>query len=98
MIELTVPWETLCEESCERKKAKYTAELLIECRERCYHTWRFPIKVGAGGFCSQSVCRLMAAFGKTSRDRRRTVQRQSLAVRRWDHSLSDYHGYSPKYL
>jgi len=81
MIELTVPWETRCEEASERKKAKYT-ELLNECRERGYRTWLFPIEVGARGFCSQSVCRLMAAIGMTGRDRRRTIQRLSQAAER----------------
>jgi hypothetical protein len=33
MIELTVPWETRCEEAYERKKTKYT-ELLNQCRHR----------------------------------------------------------------
>ena len=33
VIELTVPWETRCEEAYERKKAKYT-ELLDLCKEK----------------------------------------------------------------
>jgi len=78
MIELTVLWETRCEEAYERKKAKYT-ELLIECRERGYRTWRFPIEVGARGFCSQSV----AGIGTTGRDRHRTIQRLSQAESSW---------------
>jgi len=81
MIELTVPWETRCEEAYERKKAKYT-ELVIECRERGYRTWLFPFEVGARGFCSQSVCRLMAAIETTGRDKRRTIQRLSQAAER----------------
>jgi len=81
VIELIVPWETRCEEAYERKKAKYT-ELLIECRERGYRTWLFPIEVGARGFCSQYVCRLMAAVGTTGRDRRWTIQRLSQAAER----------------
>ena len=35
-----------CDEAYERRKAKYT-ELPIECRERGYRTWRFPIEVSA---------------------------------------------------
>lgn len=81
MIELTVPWETRCEEAYERKKAKYT-ELLNQCRQRGWHTWLFPIEVGVRGFCSQSVCRLMTAIGTTGRDRRRTIQRLSQAAER----------------
>jgi glycerol kinase len=43
MIELTVPWETRCEEAYERKKAKYT-EQLNQRRQRGLHTWLFPIE------------------------------------------------------
>ena len=67
VIELTVPWETRCEEAYERKKAKYT-ELLEQCRHRGWRTWLFPIEVGARGFCAQSVCRLMTAVGTTGRE------------------------------
>jgi hypothetical protein len=81
VIELTVPWETRCEEAYERKKAKYT-ELLDECKQRGWHTWLFPIEVGARGFCSQSVCRLMTAIGSTGRDRRRTIQKLSQEAER----------------
>ena len=37
VIELTVPWETRCEEAYERKKAKYT-ELLDLCKEKGWRT------------------------------------------------------------
>jgi len=76
MIELTVPWETRYEEAYEKKKPNYI-ELLIECRESSYRTWLFPIEVGAREFCSQTVSRLMAVIGTTSRDRRNTIQRLS---------------------
>jgi len=72
---------TKCDEAYEGRKAKF-AELLIECRERGFRTWLFPIEVGARGFCSQTVCRLMAAIGTTGRDRRRTIQRLSQAAER----------------
>jgi hypothetical protein len=81
VIELTVPWETRCEEAFERKKAKYT-ELLEQCRHRGWRTWLFPIEVGARGFCAQSVCRLMTAVGTTGRDRRRAIQKLSQAAER----------------
>ena len=45
MIELTVPWETRCEEAYERKNAKCT-DLLKECRSRGWRTWLFPIEQG----------------------------------------------------
>ena len=72
VIELTVPWETRCEEAYERKKANYT-ELLDLCKEKGWHTWLFPVEVGVRGFCSQSVCRLMTAVGTSGRDRKRAI-------------------------
>ena len=81
VIELTVPWETRCEEAYERKKAKYT-ELLDLCKEKGWHTWLFPVEVGTRGFCSQSVCRLMTAVGTSGRDRKRAIQRLSQAAER----------------
>ena len=44
-IELTVPWESRCEEAYERKRAKYT-ELMKHCRQQGWRTWLFPIEVG----------------------------------------------------
>ena len=41
VIELTVPWETRCEEAYERKKAKYR-ELLDLCKEKGWRTLLFP--------------------------------------------------------
>ena len=81
VIELTVPSETRCEEAYERKKAKYT-ELLDLCKQQGWRTWLFPVEVGVRGFCSQSVCRLMAAVGTTGRDRRMAIQRLSQAAER----------------
>jgi hypothetical protein len=81
VVELTVPWETRCEEAYERKKGKYT-ELLEECKQRGWHTSLFPVEVGARGFCSQSVCRLMTAVGTTGREKRMTIQRLSQAAER----------------
>ena len=69
-IELTVPWETRCEEANERKRAKYT-ELMELCRKQCWRTWLFPVEVGVRGFCAQSVHRLMTAVGTTGRERRK---------------------------
>ena len=62
VIELKVPWETRCEEAYERKKAKYI-ELLDLCKEKGWRTWLFQVEVGAKGFCSKSVCRVMTAVG-----------------------------------
>ena len=81
VIELTVPWETRCEEAYERKKAK-NSELLDICKQRDWRTWLFPVEVGGRGFCSQSVCRLMTTVGATGRDRRGAIQRLSQAAER----------------
>ena len=78
-IELTVQWETISEAAYEREKAKYT-ELLDLFKEKGSHTWLFPVDVGARGFCSQSVCRLMTAVGSTSRDRRMAILKLSQAA------------------
>ena len=45
MVELTVPWETRCEEAYERKMAKYT-ELQEQCRIRGWSSWLFPVDIG----------------------------------------------------
>ena len=76
VIELTVPWETRCEEAYERKKAKYT-ELLDLCKEKGWRTWLFPVEVCVRGFCSYSVCRRMTAVGTSDRDKKRAIQRSS---------------------
>ena len=80
-IELTVPWETRCEEAYERKRAKYT-ELMETCRNQGWHTWLFPVEVGVRGFCAQSGHRLMTAVGTTGRDRRKAIGKLSQAAER----------------
>ena len=81
LIELTVPWETRCEEAYERKKAKYT-ELVNQCKHTGWHTLLFPIEVGARGFCAQSICRLMTAIGTGGRDRRSRIQKFNQSAER----------------
>lgn len=46
VIELTVPWETRCQEAYEREIVKYK-DLLMECREAGWQTWSIPVEVGA---------------------------------------------------
>ena len=62
MVELTVPWETRCEEAYERKMAKYT-ELQEQCRSRGWNTWLFPAEIGYRGFPAQSLCRMLGKLG-----------------------------------
>ena len=81
VIELTVLWETRCEEAYERKKAKYT-ELVDLCRQRWWRTWLFPVEVGVRGFCSQCICRQMTAVGTTGREKRNAIQKLSQTAER----------------
>ena len=73
IIELTVPWETRCEEAHERKRDKY-AELQRECTTQGWRTWLFPVEVGARGFAAQSMWTLLGALGIGGRERKRAVQ------------------------
>ena len=81
MIELTVPWESRCEEAFERKTAKY-ADLLAQCRALGWHSWLFPVEVGARGFPAKSLWRLFMAFGVTGKERKRAVARMATAAER----------------
>ena len=81
MVELTVPWESRCDEAMERKTAKY-ADLQRECKEKGWHTWLFPVEVGVRGFPSKSLWRLFTALGLTGRDRKRAVNRLGDAAER----------------
>jgi len=70
---MIVPWETMCEEANERKRAKY-AELMELCRKQGWRTWLFPVEVrGVRGICAQFVHRLMTAVDTTGRDRRKAI-------------------------
>ncbi|XP_052238637.1 uncharacterized protein LOC127849934 [Dreissena polymorpha] len=80
-IELTVPWETRCEEAYERKKEKYI-ELMDLCKQQGWCTWLFPVEVGVRGFCSESAHRLITAVGTTGREREVVIQRLSQAAER----------------
>ncbi|XP_045167230.2 uncharacterized protein LOC123530520 [Mercenaria mercenaria] len=81
MIELTVPWETRCEESYERKRAKYT-ELQEQCKGRGWKTWLFPVEIGSRGFPAQSLWRMLSAMGITGGERKKVIGRLSLAAER----------------
>ena len=60
IVELTVPWESRCEEAFERKRGKYT-ELQELCNQRGSRTWLYPVEVGTRGFAAQSFCRMLSA-------------------------------------
>lgn len=48
LVELTVLWEEACEESAERKKAKYQ-QLVQDCRDKGWRTWLMTVEVGCRG-------------------------------------------------
>lgn len=81
IIELTVPWETRCEEAFERKKAKYT-ELVEQCQQRGWRCWLFPVEVGARGFAAQSLWRTLGSLGVKGRERKRTAKAAGQAAER----------------
>ena len=72
VIELTVPYEERADEAHERKRLKYQ-ELVEQCQEKMWKTWRFPIEVGCRGFHIQSVLRTLGS----SCARRKMKTRQS---------------------
>ena len=49
LVELTVPWETRCEEAHERKFVKYE-DLSVECNQKGWQSWNLPVEVGGRGF------------------------------------------------
>ena len=79
MVELTVPWETICEEACERKMAKYT-ELQEQCRSRGWSTWLFPVEIVCRGFPAQSLWRMLRKLGIKAGDRTRAEGRLGQAA------------------
>lgn len=81
MVELTVPWESRCEEAFERKKAKYTY-LQEQCREKGWRVWLYPVEIGTRGFPAQSLWRMFSALGIKGADRKRAVGKLSLAAER----------------
>ena len=74
MVELTVPWETRCEEAYERKMAKYTV-LQEQCRGCGWSTWLFPVEIGCRGFPAQSLWGMLGKLGIKAGDRKRAVGR-----------------------
>ena len=81
MVELTVPWESRCEEAYERKKAKYS-DLQEQCKQKGWRVWLFPVEIGARGFPAQSLWKMFSALGIKGADRKRAVGTLSLAAER----------------
>ena len=73
LIELTVPWETRCDEAHERKSAKY-AHLIEECKEKGWKSWLFPVEIGTRGFPAQSLWKLLTALGMGGKDMKNSGQ------------------------
>ena len=81
MIELTVPWESRCDEAYERERAKY-AELQNQCIERGWRAWLLPVEVGARDFRAQSLWKMFSTGGITGGERKRTLRKLSLTAER----------------
>jgi len=72
LLELTVPWEERVEEAYERKMAKYQ-ELVLDCQEKGWKCWCFPVEVGCRGFVAQSLWRALGSLGISGKARRKVV-------------------------
>lgn len=81
LVELTVPWEEGCDEAHERKSLKYQ-DLIMECREKGWQAWLFPMEVGCRGFPAQSVWLVLTTLGVAGRDRKAAVRRIGEAAER----------------
>ena len=69
LVELTVPWETRCEEAPERKFVKYE-DLLEECNQKGWQTWNLPVEVGGRGFPAKSCWKALSVLGITGTTRK----------------------------
>ena len=81
LVELTVPWEEGCEEAHERKSQKYQ-DLIMECREKGWQAWLFPVEVGCRGFPAQSAWSVLTKLGISGKERKSAVRRIGEAAER----------------
>jgi len=81
MVELIVPWESRCEETYERKKAKYS-DLQEQCKQKGCRGGLFPVEIVARGFPAQSLWKMFSALGIKRADRKRAVGTLSLTAER----------------
>ena len=81
IVELTVPWEERCGVSHELKGAKYE-DLLLQCRERGWATWNFPVEVGCRGFPAPSLGKMFACLGIQGKTKKAAVGRCAKATER----------------
>lgn len=58
IVELTVPWKNLVEETYEPKKLLYT-ELAADAKQRGWNSKICPVEVGCRGFVAPSTIRLL---------------------------------------
>ena len=78
LVELTVPWETRCEEAHERKFVKYE-DLLEECNQKGWQTWNLPVEVGGRGFPAKSCWKALSVLGITGTTRKQAVNNMGKA-------------------
>ena len=84
-VELTVPWETRCQQAHERKLAKYQ-ELLNECRQKGWQTWNLPVEIGCRGFPASSCWKTLGILGIVGCGRKKAVDqlgREAEKASRW---------------
>lgn len=69
-----MPWEEGCEEANERKSLKYK-DLIMECREKGWQAWLFPVEFGCGGFSVQSGWSVLTTLDISGKERKTAVRR-----------------------
>ena len=74
-IELTVPWEEICENARERKSLKYT-DLMADCKDKGWNLWLFPVEVGCKGFPARSVWKQLTRLRMSGRTNKTITRRQ----------------------
>ncbi|XP_076155564.1 uncharacterized protein LOC143138951 [Alosa pseudoharengus] len=81
LVELTVPWEEGCEEAHERKSLKYQ-DLIMDCKDKGWQAWLFPVEVGCRGFPAKSMWSVLTALGISGKERKTAVRRIGEAAER----------------
>ena len=85
LVELTVAWETRCQEAHGRKLSKYQ-ELLNECRNKGWQTWNLPVEIGCRGFPARSCWKTFGILGIVGSGRKKAVDelgREAEKASRW---------------
>ena len=84
LIELTVPYESRVGVQHQFKMAKYE-DLAKELQSKGYTTKVMPVEVGARGFVSASIFKLMGQLGIKERKRSSVIKRISEVAEKSSH-------------